>query len=62
MRLLESLDELLRNIIVKVSFLLLLPTLAFILYYVFIDFNFYKAVVGNITLGILIYTNKSSTY
>lgn len=60
MRLLESLDELLRNIIVKVSFLLLLPTLAFIVYYLFMDFNFYRALVGNITLCVLIHINKSS--
>ena len=60
MRLLENLDVLLRNTLVKVSFLLLLPTLAFIINYVFIDFNFYKAVVGNITLCVLIHINKSS--
>ena len=59
-RLLDNLDILLRNILLKVSFILLLPTLVYIIYYVFIDFNFMKAIVGNITIYILIHINKST--
>lgn len=59
-KLLDNLDILLRNILLKVSFILLLPTLVYIIYYVFIDFNFMKALVGNITIYILIHINKST--
>ena len=60
-RLFDKLEVLLKTILVAVSFLLLIPTLVYVVYFLLVCYDIARVIAGVITLWLLLYLNKSLT-
>ena len=60
-RLFDKLEVLLKSVLVAVSFLLLFPTLVYVVYFLLVCYDLTRVIAGVITVWILLHLNKSLT-
>ena len=61
LRLFDKLEVLLKTILVAVSFLLLIPTLVYVVYFLLVCYDISRVIAGVVTMLLLLYLNKSLT-